>query len=332
MAALEARGLTEPIQVGQHTFSLVGDVQTFVQRYVGDRANFGVLCDVVILLHKTKSPTAAVGQAAINDEIAATKIRLDTMESNILASFAVVLPRPFDSAGGGVTTSATNPLPSIKTAQDWSMPLTGRKALISQELTNETKVIGDRIRAAKMAPEASAVFELLRIESGNHWHRLAGFIDTYYQTQTSCYKMDPTEAWLLTGKCVRETFVALRERRIHGQDLISDCESKQEQFVRAMWAVLLCHQTMQSIMNADFTGHIALAHVVHEHLLANKVTSSEITKLRTTAAANQTGLCNLSSEVDRLLAHSNLSRQAPAVGDGEDDSSTPRNRGGRRRN
>lgn len=43
VASLEARGLTEPIRMGQHVFSSVGDVGAFVLKYVGERANFGVL-------------------------------------------------------------------------------------------------------------------------------------------------------------------------------------------------------------------------------------------------------------------------------------------------
>lgn len=162
VASLEARGLTEPIRMGNHMFSSVGDVRAFVLQYVGEQANFGVLSDLVILLHKTKSPTGLISQATINEEVAASKIRLDTVESNILVSFSIILPRPFDSAGGGVGSSAEHPLPSIKTYEQWTAPRVGKKTVISREVRNEAKVIGDRIVAARMSPEATQLFELMR--------------------------------------------------------------------------------------------------------------------------------------------------------------------------
>lgn len=120
------------------------------------------------------------------------------------------------------------------------------------------------------------------------------------------YKLSADESWSLTSKCVREAFTSLRAQRIHGQDLISDCESKPEQFARAMWAVLLCHQLLDALFEADVLGHVMMSHVVHEHLLSNKVTAGDLHQVRVMAAGAQTGITNLGADVTRLLAHNKL--------------------------
>lgn len=104
----------EPLRMGQHVFSSVGNVRAFIIKYMGEKANFGVLSDLVILLHKIKTPPRPISQATINDEITPSKIQLDTVKSNILVSFSIILPRPFDSTGGGVGSLADHPWPSIK--------------------------------------------------------------------------------------------------------------------------------------------------------------------------------------------------------------------------
>lgn len=309
VASLEARGLTEPIRMGQHFFLSVGDVQAFVIMYVGERANFGVLSNLVILLHKTKTPSGPSSQVTINDETTASKIRLDMVdESNSLESFSIILPCPFDSAGGGVGSSADHPLPSIKSYEEWTAPRVGKKMVISREVRNEAKVVGDCIIAARMALEATQLFELTQQQAISHWDQLVVFIDTNVQTQMMAYKLTPAESWLLTSKCVREAFTSLQAQRTHGQDLISHCKSKPEPFACAMWTVLLCHQLLDALFEVDVLGHAMMAHVVHEHLLCNKAMATDLDKVKATAASTQTGVTNLTLDVNGLLANVNMTR------------------------
>lgn len=115
------------------------------------------------------------------------------------------------------------------------------------------------------------------------------------------------------SKCVHEAFTSLRAQHIHGQDLISDCESKPEQFAQAMWAVLLCHQLLDALFEVDVLGHVMMVHVVHEHLLSNKVTAVELENVRATAASAQTGVANLTNDVNRLLTNANKVGVGPDV-------------------
>lgn len=85
--------------------------------------------------------------------------------------------------------SADHPLPSIKLYEQWTAPRVGKKMVISREVRNKAKVIGDHIVAARMAPDATQLFELMRRQSISHWDQLAAFIDTNVQTQTTAYKL-----------------------------------------------------------------------------------------------------------------------------------------------
>lgn len=96
---------------------------------------------------------------------------------------------------------------------------------------------------------------------------------------------------------------------------------------------LLTVHLLDAIIEAGVIGHVELAHMVHEHLLANKVTKLNLNKVKLSAAASQTGITNLSKEVQRLLDKANLTRQTPTPNfepEDDDDISGQRWRNGRR--
>jgi len=305
LEALEARTQSgASITISSIVFNNERDVAAFVREHVPN-PNFGIVCDVVILLQtlKVANPTTESTAGLLAQ---AQKVNMDPLETAIVGSYGVELPTIFDRTQGVLTSSNLHPLPSAKTYADWSNASTGLRDKVNAELKNSVISARKRIADARMTTTATMVFRELVGNSMSQWTSLAAFMDQQVSIMIGQYGLPTVEAWLLVGKTVRQIFVKLRERRVSGENVVTTLTSKQEQFVSVLWASLQGHALMAEYERDEYYGHHSLAAITAEHMLKHRVTLKEFTSLQdrvTTVTAAHDGL---GLDLDRCLDKAGL--------------------------
>jgi len=305
LEALEARSQSgTSITISSIIFNNERDVAAFVKLHV-PTPNFGIVCDIVILLQtlKVANPTTESTAGLLAQ---AQKVNMDPLETAIVGSYGVELPTIFDRTQGVLTSSNLHPLPSAKTYADWSSASTGLRDKVNAELKNSVISARKRISDAGMSPTAVMVFRDLVSLAMSQWTSLAAFMDQQVSIMIGQYGLPTVEAWLLVGKTVRQIFVKLRERRVSGENVVTTLTSKQEQFVSVLWASLQGHALMAEYERDEYYGHHSLAAITAEHMLKHRVTLKEFTSLQDRVTTVSTAQDGLASDLDRCLDKAGL--------------------------
>jgi len=308
LEALEARTQSgSSITVASIVFNNERDVAAFVAENV-PHPNFGIICDVVILLQtlKVANPTTESTAGLLAQ---AQKVNMDPLETAIVGSYGVELPTIFDRTQGVLTSSHLHPLPSAKTYADWSNASTGLRDKVNAELKNSVTSARKRISDARMSPLAVMVFRDLVSNSMSQWTSLAAFMDQQVSIMIGQYGLPSVEAWLLVGKTVRQIFVKLRERRVSGENVVTTLTSKEDQFASLLWASLQGHALMAEYERDEYYGHHSLAAITAEHMLKHRVTLKEFTSLQDRVTTVSAGHDGLALDLDRCLDKAGLQPQ-----------------------
>jgi len=303
--ALEERTQTgTSVTISNIVFNNERDVAAFVFEHVPN-PNFGIVCDLVILLQtlKVANPTTESTAGLLAQ---AQKVNMDPLETAIVGSYGVELPTIFDRTQGTLTSSNLHPLPSAKVYSDWSNAGTGLRDKVNAELKNSVTSARKRIADARMTPTGVMVFRDLVSNSSGQWTSLTAFMDQQVAIMISQYGLMEEEAWALVGKTVRQIFVKMREKRVSGENVVTTLTSKRDQFVSILWASLQGHALMGEYQRDEYYGHHSLAAITAEHMLKHRVSPRDYTSLKdrvNTIATIQEGL---GSDLDRCLEKAGL--------------------------
>jgi len=280
------------------------DVAAFVKEHVPN-PNFGIVCDLVILLQtlKVANPTTESTAGLLAQ---AQKVNMDPLETAIVGSYGVELPTIFDRTQAALTSSNLYPLPSAKTYPDWSNAGTGLRDKVNAELKNSVTSARKRIADARMTATAVMVFRDLVSNSAAQWTSLTAFMDQQVAIMIGQYGLMEDEAWALVGKTVRQIFVKMREKRVSGENVVTSLTSKQDQFVSIVWASLQGHALMGEYQRDEYYGHHSLAAITAEHMLKHRVSPREFTSLKDRVNTMATIQEGLGADLDRCLDKAGL--------------------------
>jgi len=292
------------VTISEVVFNNERDVARFVTTHVPN-PNFGIVCDLVILLQTLKvgNPTTESTAGLLAQ---AQKVNMDPLETAIVGSYGVELPTIFDRTQGALTSSNLHPLPSAKAYSDWSNASTGLRDKVNAELKNSVISARKRIADAKMSPTAVMVFRDLVNNSSAQWTSLSAFMDQQVAIMMGQYGLEEAEAWLLVGKTVRQIFVKLRERRVSGENVITALTSKQDQFVSILWASLQGHALMAEYQRDEYYGHHSLAAITAEHMLKHRVSPKEFASVKDRVVSVVATLEGVGTDLDRCLDKAGL--------------------------
>jgi len=292
------------VTISNIVFNNERDVVAFVAAHVPN-PNFGIICDLVILLQtlKVANPTTESTAGLLAQ---AQKVNMDPLETAIVGSYGVELPTIFDRTQGALTSSNLYPLPSAKTYTDWSNASTGLRDKVNAELKNSVTSARKRIADARMTPTAVMVFRDLVSNSASQWTSLTAFMDQQVSIMIGQYGLMEEEAWALVGKTVRQIFVKMRERRVAGENVVTALTSKREQFASVLWASLQGHALMHEYQRDEYYGHHSLAAITAEHMLKHRVSPKEFASLRDRVATAVTAQEAIGMDLDRCLEKAGL--------------------------
>jgi len=305
LGALEERTQTgTSVTISNIVFNNERDVAEFVEKHV-PHPNFGIICDLVILLQtlKVANPTTESTAGLLAQ---AQKVNMDPLETAIVGSYGVELPTIFDRTQGVLTSSNLHPLPSAKTYSDWSNAGTGLRDKVNAELKNSVISARKRIADARMTATAVMVFRDLVSNSASQWTSLTAFMDQQVAIMIGQYGLMEEEAWALVGKTVRQIFVKMREKRVSGENVVTSLTSKREQFASVLWASLQGHALMSEYQRDEYYGHHSLAAITAEHMLKHRVSPREFNSLRDRVATMGTVQDGLGVDVDKCLEKAGL--------------------------
>jgi len=305
LGALEERTQTgTTVTISNVVFNNERDVLEFVEKHV-PHPNFGIVCDLVILLQtlKVANPTTESTAGLLAQ---AQKVNMDPLETAIVGSYGVELPTIFDRTQGVLTSSNLHPLPSAKSYSDWSNAGTGLRDKVNAELKNSVISARKRIADARMTATAVMVFRDLVSNSAAQWTSLTAFMDQQVSIMIGQYGLMEEEAWALVGKTVRQIFVKMRERRVSGENVVTSLTSKREQFASVLWASLQGHALMGEYQRDEYYGHHSLAAITAEHMLKHRVSPREFNSLRDRVATMVTTQDGLGLDVDKCLEKAGL--------------------------
>jgi hypothetical protein len=112
-------------------------------------------------------------------------------------------------------------------------------------------------------------------DSRDFLNRLSSWITQSYQDLVN-RGGSAKEAWAYVSHCVRAIFDLLYKARVAGRGPFLDDSRRQAGMV---WGALQCHSVCRSLMEANFSSHPTLSHILNLHLRDNAVMASSLEAL-----------------------------------------------------
>jgi hypothetical protein len=109
------------------------------------------------------------------------------------------------------------------------------------------------------------------------WHKLCGFVDSFYIELTGVSGFAPIKAWALVGRCVAALFGGLQPYR-SPVTMLEDLGTLENK-AACVWAVLQCHQVGGEFDLVAYRGHPAVVKEMSLFMLTERVDPNKMEKL-----------------------------------------------------
>ncbi|CAJ1960072.1 unnamed protein product [Cylindrotheca closterium] len=156
----------------------------------------------------------------------------------------------------------------------------GLRYEITRGVDHEVNQTTEWIRAQlKHHPEAVLVFTILVLDSKQHWMAISSFLTNQ---RGICMQQsdDEAEAWVYPCEVIKGVFMELHRVRSVGAMRSKLGRLTLDDAARMMWAVLRCHQLMNSFIDLKFTRHPKLSGYSLSHLFRHRLTPKNLDSMK----------------------------------------------------
>jgi hypothetical protein len=274
---VEMRATGESYISDQRVFASYEDVLNWVQGSAG-RADIHNYWDVFSLLSKTRDDSFSTHEY-LEGALMSERLKQNPLTSLLMSSLQIQMPGPFLSKKGnaaGFGSSATAPLPTVKTFDEWNTVQTGFNHQLQRAVT--TEVSGLRRMLATTISRQD--FELLGLathlltQAQIQWASMSTWITDFYYRLVGESGLTAKESWLIVGSSVHAIFSLIHRTRAAGHDSIISAMDKSVKAAHFIWATMQTHRLFSEINNRNWDAHHCVQAVLSMHVVRNRITPS----------------------------------------------------------
>jgi hypothetical protein len=254
------------------SFSSLTNTGALVTRYAPTSAGRALFCFCPVSLLVVATPEMTSINEIVTYEGKAGKLGASSLEATLFASYRQELPQFFGYLSKSVARD-DRVLPAMATYDLWdsqSARAGGRYRMTSA--VNSTVEGLVQSLSTNVTTEGLEVARTMLQDSRDFLNRLSSWITQSYQDLVNRGGSEK-EAWAYVSHCVRAIFDLLYKARVAGRGPFLD-DSRRD--AGMTWGALQCHAVCRSLMDANFSSHPTLSHILNLHLRDNAVMMSSM--------------------------------------------------------
>jgi hypothetical protein len=254
------------------SFSSLTNTGALLTRYAPTSAGRALFCFCPVSLLVVATPEMTSINEIVTYEGKASKLGASSLEATLCASYRQELPQFFGYLSKSVARD-DRVLPAMATYDLWdsqSARAGGRYRMTSAVNSTVEGLI--QSLSTNVTVDGLEVARTMLQDSRDFLNRLSSWITQSYQDLVNRGGSEK-EAWAYVSHCVRAIFDLLFKARVAGRGPFLDDARRDAGMV---WGALQCHAVCRSLMDANFSSHPTLSHILNLHLRDNAVMMSSM--------------------------------------------------------
>jgi hypothetical protein len=277
IAELEERMESNRVVVSGVSFTSLSNTAALLTRFAPTPTGRALMCfcPVGLMAVATGSDSSSLGEILSFDAKAIKVGASSPLEATLSASFRQELPQFFGNLSKSVARD-DRVLPGLPSYDKWDTQSarSGGRYTLSSGVGLTVDGLYHSLQT-NITGEGMEVARTMINDSRDFLNQLSSWITQTYQDLVNGGGSGK-EAWAYVSHCVRAIFVMLYKARAPGRGPFLD-ESKRQ--VGMVWGALQCLNVCRDLLEANFSGHPTLSHILNLHLRDNAVMNSTLDAL-----------------------------------------------------
>jgi hypothetical protein len=274
IAELEERMESNRVVVSGVSFTSLSNTNALLARFAASATGRVLMCfcPVGLMAVATGSDSSSLGDILSFDATAKKVGASSPLEATLSASFRQELPQFFGNLSKSVARD-DRLLPALPTYDKWDTQSNhaGGRYTLSSGIALTVDGLYHSLQT-NIQGEGMEVARTMINDSRDFLNQLSSWITQTYQDLVNGGGSGK-EAWAYVSHCVRAIFVMLYKARAPGRGPFLD-ESKRQ--AGMVWGALQCLNVCRALLEANFSGHPTLSHILNLHLRDNAVMNSTL--------------------------------------------------------
>jgi hypothetical protein len=278
---VEMRAAGESYISDQRVYASYDDVLNWIQGAAG-RSELHNYWDVFSLLSKTRDDSFSTHEY-LEGALMSERLKQNPLTSLVMSSLLLQMPGPFlpKRSATGPGSSATNPLPTVKTFDDWNTVQTGFNHQLQRAVTTEVgglrRMLNSTVSRQDFELQGLAIHLLTQAQI--QWSSMATWITDFYHRLFGEGGLTAKESWLIVGTSVQAIFTLVHRTRAAGHDAIISSGDPSVKAAHFLWATMQTHRLFAEIHLRNWDAHHCVQAVLLMHVVRNRITPTAFDQL-----------------------------------------------------
>jgi hypothetical protein len=277
IAELEERMESNRVVVAGVSFTSLSNTAALLIRFAPSPTGRALMCfcPVGLMAVATGGDSSSLSDILSFDAKAMKVGASSSIEATLSASFRQELPQFFGNLSKSVARD-DRVLPALPSYDKWDTQSSrsGGRYTLSSGIGLTVDGLYHSLQN-NIAGEGMEVARTMINDSRDFLNQLSSWITQTYQDLVGSGG-SAKESWAYVSHCVRAIFMLLYKARAPGRGPFLD-ESKRQ--AGMVWGALQCLNVCRSLLEANFSGHPTLSHILNLHLRDNAVMNSTLDAL-----------------------------------------------------
>ena len=308
---LDSRLGEQPVEMGEHRFKSVLDVEIFVRNHIESRS-YECFYDFVSLMDSIRDTNSDVNTFATAEYNAQRTKYVSQDEVSISNSFTRLTPGPFTKSKSLTETykSIDLCLSKIKKRENWTSSggLSGIKRMIESEMKNRKVAVSRQIvRTLKSSKGADLAREFLH-KSYTCFTEFFNWTENFYSELTSISNISDEQAWELILRAWMTFFIDLRKIRsecasLSGGGMELHSEKRIKVVAQYIWTMGKAIMLQEEYLDKSFRDHPSISTVINYFLFENMTTYSIFNEQMKTVQEDLSALKTWKGQATRTMSN-----------------------------